>query len=123
MTSFNFPEMLHTARSSLLEDSEAIRNNLLLGLSTEPGSLFGDPYWGCRLRRFIFEQPSTPIRDLIIDAIYTYILEFVPQIHIERKNIIVNTVSNELQVSLSYIIKSTGVSDMYSIKLADVDSF
>ena len=115
--------MLHSANSKLLSDKEAIRNNLILGLSCEAGSLFGDPYWGCQLHKFIYEQPSTLIRDLIVDTIYTFILEFMPQIYCKRNDIIVTIDSNAVFASLSYIIKSNGVSDMYTIKLTDSENF
>jgi hypothetical protein len=115
--------MLNSANSNLLNDRDAIRNNLLLGLSCETGCLFGDPYWGCQLKKFIYEQPTTLIQDLIIDAIYTFILEFMPQIQIERKNITIGVQSNNIFATLSYIIKTNGVSDMYTIKLTDSENF
>ena len=56
----------------LYEDNTATKSNLKLILSTELKSLFADPEYGCGLKKFLFEQNSPIVHDLIIDKIYDF---------------------------------------------------
>lgn len=56
---------------------------------SERGELIGDPYFGLMLRHFMFDQNNYILRDQIIDMIYTQLAIFIPQIHVERKDITV----------------------------------
>ena len=78
MYSISFPEMLNSTTIRLLKDHEAVRSNLKLILSSEKLSHFGDPYFGSRLKRALFEQPSHLIVDLMVDEIYTTIITYPP---------------------------------------------
>ena len=64
MYSFAWPDMFNSATSKLSKDKEAIRSNFRLLLNSERLSLFGDPYFGTKLKQFIFEQNNTIIVDL-----------------------------------------------------------
>ena len=77
MYSFGFPSMLGSTTSNLIKDKDAIRSNLILLLSSEQTSLFGDPYLGSRLRQILFEQATSLAADLLIDEVYEYFLETV----------------------------------------------
>ena len=119
MYSFNFPSMLGSTTSNLLKDKDSIRSNLLLLLSIEKNSLFGDPELGSTLRQILFEQGTSVIADLLIDEVYSAIISFIPQIYIERKNIKIITVGQSLVLTLSYIYKLDNTSDLYAIRLTD----
>ena len=41
------------------------------------------------LRHFMFDQNNYILRDQIIDMIYTQLAIFIPQVHVERKDITV----------------------------------
>ena len=56
---------------------------------SERGELIGDPYFGLMLRHFMFDQNNYILRDQIIDMIYTQLAIFIPQVHVERKDITV----------------------------------
>jgi hypothetical protein len=66
---------------------EATRQNTELLLQCERGELFGDPYFGILLKRYLFEQNNYILRDILIDVIYTQLAIFVPQLKIERRDI------------------------------------
>lgn len=119
MYSFGFPSMIGSTTSNLIKDKDAIRSNLILLLSSEQTSLFGDPYLGSRLRQILFEQATSLAADLLIDEVYTAIITFIPQIYIERKNIRIVNIGQSLVLTLSYIYKLDNTSDLYSIKLTD----
>jgi phage baseplate assembly protein W len=119
MYSFNFPNMLNNTTSRLLEGKKAVKSNLLLLLSSERETLFGDPYFGSELKKVMFEQSTSLIVDLLIDEIYTAIISFIPQIFIERKNIEVYTEDRDVYISISYIYKLDNTSDLYVINLTN----
>jgi phage baseplate assembly protein W len=56
-------------------------------LNTTRGELFGDPYFGILLKRFMFDQNNYVLRDAIIDVIYTQLAIFIPQVRVKREDI------------------------------------
>ncbi len=122
MYSFNFPNMLGNTTSKLLEDKKAVKSNLLLLLSAERETLFGDPYFGSELKQVLFEQSTSLVVDLLIDEIYTAIITFIPQVFIERKNIEVYTDDRDLYASISYTYKLDNTSDLYVINLTNSEN-
>ena len=57
--------MFTSSRTLLLEDHAATLSNLKLLLASDRGGLFGDPYYGTILKRFIFDQNDLIVKDLI----------------------------------------------------------
>ena len=92
MRSIKFPHMFNTNSTRVWKSSEylnATKQNTKLVLHCERGELIGDPYFGLLLRHFMFDQNNYVLRDQIIDMIYTQLAIFIPQIHVERKDITV----------------------------------
>lgn len=87
MVSIAFPNILNSANTNLFNDKDATKSNLRLILLTELKSLFGDPGYGCGLKKFLFEQNSPIIRDLIVDKIYNTIRTYIPQLVCKRSDI------------------------------------
>ena len=60
MYSIAFPNMLSSANTNLVSDKEATVSNMRLLLASWKTSLFGDPYFGTNIKRFIHElsQPA-----------------------------------------------------------------
>lgn len=90
MRSFKFPKMLNTNSSRIwtgTEYNESTTQNLITLLKVCRGELLGDPYFGLTLKDYFYHPNSYILKDMIIDVIYTQIAIFIPQIHIERKNI------------------------------------
>lgn len=118
MYSIGFPNMLSGATTNLISGKEATMSNLKLLLGSIKTSLLGDPFFGTNLKRYIYGNNDVILRDLIIDEIYTSIIEFMPQVYLQRNNITVvqngvdmyanieciNTVNNELNL---YVINLT----------------
>lgn len=119
MYSFNFPDMLTTVDANLLKDKEAIRSNMLLLLSSERDTLFGDPYYGCQLKKYLFEQSSSIVPDLLIDELYTAIKTFMPQVNISRKDITVYVAKTALYADIKYYYVRDNTSDLFTIKLTE----
>ena len=90
MRSIHFPHMFNTNSTRVWKSSEhhnATKQNTKLVLYSERGELIGDPYFGLLLRHFMFDQNNYILRDQIIDMIYTQLAIFIPQVHVERKDI------------------------------------
>ena len=104
---------------NLLNDKEATLRTLNLLLNTEKGELFGDPYFGLRLKRLLFEQSSPILSDLIIDEIYTGVKEFIPQITVRRSDISVVRNKASITVNLNVIYNQDNTSDLYIINLTN----
>jgi len=92
MRSIKFPKMFNTNSTRVWKSNEylkATKQNTKLLLQVERGELIGDPYFGLLLRHFFFDQNNYVLRDQIIDMIYTQLAVFIPQVHVERKDITV----------------------------------
>lgn len=87
MDSISFPKMFNKTSTNLKKDLDATKQNTLLLLKTEEGEFFGDPYFGIKLKRYLFNQNNVILRDILIDEIYIKIATFMPQVKINRKDI------------------------------------
>ena len=61
--------------------------NTKLLLNCTRGELFGDPYFGLMLKKFMFDQNNYVLKDTIIDMIYTQLALFIPQVRVNRADI------------------------------------
>ena len=88
MKSIGFPKMFSTSTSSnVVVDKQATLNNIRLLLGSEKTTLFGDPYYGIKLKYYMFEQNGKLLKDIIIDEIYSQIRTFIPQVIVNRSDI------------------------------------
>ena len=90
MRSIKFPKMFNTNNTNVWKSTEyleATKQNTILVLHTTRGELFGDPYFGLLLKRYLFDQNSYVLKDAIIDMIYTQLAIFIPQVRVKRKDI------------------------------------
>jgi len=117
MKSINFPQIFNNkTSSSIIVDREATLNNLKLLLTSEKGTLFGDPYFGIRLKRYLFEQNNKVLKDIIIDEIYEQIKIFIPQITVNRKDIdITQKERGKLVANIKIINKIDFTNEIYSL--------
>jgi hypothetical protein len=81
--------------------------NLLALIGSERGELTGDPQYGVAIKRYIFEQNSFILRDIIIDELYTQISTFIPQVIINRKDIAIRQNGTGKRARLEATIKVT----------------
>ena len=117
MYSIAFPNFFSGANCKLVSDTKATISNLDLLLKSWRTSLFGDPYFGTQLKKFLYEQNSGIIVDLVIDELYTAISTFMPQLYIDRKKIKIRQDKANLYADLEVINLIDGQSDLYTIDL------
>lgn len=121
MKSIAFPNMFNGRSTNVVSDKEATISNLKLLLQSYKKTLFGDPYYGTNLLSLIYEQNNYILVDIVKDEIYTDILEFMPQLQVERNNI--ELVGDKSGVSVNIVGKNllNGMTDLYSIRLINND--
>ena len=115
--SFSFPNMFNPTSSNIISDSEATLSNTKLLVGTWKGSLFGDPYFGTNLKKFLYEQNNIVLQDLIIDDIYLSLITFMPQLYVERKDIKIFSEGVDIYATINCINKIDNTPNMYQIKL------
>jgi phage baseplate assembly protein W len=118
MKSISFPDMFNSSSTNVVSGKEATASNLRLLLQSEKGDLFGDPYYGVNVKKYLFEQNNHVLRDIIIDDIYTALILFMPQLIVKRSDIVVVTNNKTtLVANLKVTNRSNYVTDLYSIIL------
>lgn len=119
--SLAFPNMFSSEKVNIYKDKQATMTNLKLLLSTEVTSLFGDPGYGSRLMQIIYSQNNMILRDLVIDEIYTCIKTYMPQIIVDRKNIVITSDDTSLYAEIKAVNAVDYSMDLYKIRLIDID--
>lgn len=121
MRSLSFPNMFSNSRTIIKEDKSATMSNLSLLLKSAKGGLFGDPFFGTRLMDLFYSINNAALNDIIVDEIYTAILQFMPQLKLTREDITITRDSLNLYVNISATNSLDLNTDMYSIKLMTGD--
>jgi len=86
---------------------ESISQSLKNILMTSPGEMLGDPFFGCRLKEFLFELDYN-LRDLIRDEIARAIITYEPRVTIQDISINSNdNEANKLYIVLKVTINAT----------------
>lgn len=121
MKSIKFPDMLKSVTTNIVTDHDATMSNLKLLLLSDRGSLLGDPYFGTNLKRLMFDQNNYVLRDVVIDDIYTAILQFLPQILVKRKDITINADKTRVQINIKAQNMLDYTLDTYNLVLLSED--
>lgn len=121
MYSIAFPDMFSTATTNIFSDYDATLSNLKLLLMSNKLSLFGDPYFGTNLTKYLFDNNNTVLRDLVIDDIYTNIATFMPQLIVSRNDIKIKQKKTQLFVELTAKNIIDNVNNLYEIQLTTSD--
>jgi phage baseplate assembly protein W len=124
MRTIKFPKMFNTNNTRVWKSSEhldATKQSTILLLHSMRGELFGDPYFGIMLKRYLFDQNSYILRDAIIDMIYTQLAIFIPQIKVKREdiNIVQDKAKGRLECTFSGINQIDYTHNTYNLVLFD----
>ena len=87
MSSIAFPKMIKNNHVQTVSDYDATLQNMKLLLGSEKGEFRFDPFFGIRLKRYLFEQNNPVLMDVLIDEIYEQLVIFMPQLIITRSDI------------------------------------
>lgn len=116
--SIGFPKIFNRSRVNLSKGRNAIKANLTALLASDKGALFGDPYYGTRLKSLLWEQAYDPIvRDLIKEDVFEAIYSYMPQITVKRDSIKIDIIDNVVMASIE-VSDDLGIeSNLYEIAL------
>ena len=87
MNSIAFPKMIKNNHVQTVSDYDATLQNMKLLRGSEKGEFRFDPFFGIRLKRYLFEQNNPVLMDVLIDEIYEQLVIFMPQLIITRSDI------------------------------------
>jgi len=119
MRSIKFPDIFNRTTTNISKDYYATLQNLKMLLYSNKGELFGDPYFGSNLKKYLYDQNDVILRDILIDDIYTAITTFMPQIYIERNNITIKSEDNKVIINIVALNRANYQTDLYSLVLLD----
>ena len=115
--SISFPHMFGKVNTKTVTDHQATMQNLKYLLSSEQGELLGDPYFGVKLKRYLYDQNNYVLKDILIDEIYTQVATFMPQLKLTRKDINIEQKDTTLTCSIRAINQLDFTPDLYNIVL------
>ena len=122
MRSISYPKIFVTkTKTGLVQDYEATLQNLKLLIFSEKGELFGDPYFGTGLKRFLYDQNDVVLRDLLIDELYVAIATFMPQIKIRREDITIVADGTNVICHIKALNRVDYQTNLYTIPLLVAD--
>lgn len=117
MNSIKYPDMFSPTSTNVVEGKAASAQDLLLLLSSEKGELLGDPFFGIRLKRYIYDQNNYVLRDILSDEIFTQIRAFAPQLTVNRDDIEITQEGSSLHARIHAVNKIDYTTDMYDLEL------
>jgi phage baseplate assembly protein W len=100
------------------QTKDAIRNNLINYLLTNPGERIENPTFGGGLRTYIFTQISNDNLDYIKDDLQEKIASNFPNISVEEVEVLQSVNSNTIQVNINYSIPNTGITDTLELNFS-----
>lgn len=117
MNSIGFPNMFNSSATLVVKDKDASMQDLKLLLASEKGELFGDPFFGIRLKKYMFDQNNYILRDVLVDEIFTQLRVFAPQLTVNRNDIKIIQKDNKLIATIKGINNLDFTTDMYQLEL------
>jgi phage baseplate assembly protein W len=110
--------MFSSASTKVIKDNhDATYQNILLVLGAEKGEFVSDPYFGMRLKRYMFDQNNSVLKDIIIDEIYTQLKTFMPQLTINRSDITIDVGRAMITCHIKAVNKLDYTCDAYDVVL------
>ncbi len=93
------------------QTKDAIKNNLINYLLTNPGERIENPLSGAGLRQYIFSQISNNNLEFIQEDLQEKIKSNFPDISLDSVEVLQSVNSNTIQVNINYSIPNTGIND------------
>ena len=97
--------------TSNFQTRDAIKNNLINYLLTNPGERIENPSFGAGLREYIFTQIDNQDFTFIKEDLQLKIEENFDNIQLEEVSVFENENENTINVNIDYSIPNTGMND------------
>lgn len=118
MSVIKFPDMFGASagKVSTVEGADEAKQCIKCALQTVEGELFGDPSYGSNIRQYMFENITDDVRDDIAQEIKRVANKYSKDLVIQQVGFKkTDPVSNTLEITIYYYIKSQGIEDSTSI--------
>ena len=115
--SIAFPNMITHHRLQTVEDNDATLQNIKCLLGSEKNGFKFDPYFGIRLKRYMFEPNNYALRNILLDEIYEQLVTFIPQIIVNRKDITFQKERATLYINIKCINRIDFTPNSYNLVL------
>jgi len=93
------------------QTKDAIKNNLINYLLTNPGERIENPSFGAGLRQYIFSQITNNNLEFIQEDLQGKINTNFPEISLDFVEVLQSVNANTIQVNINYSIPNTGIND------------
>ena len=97
--------------TSNFQTRDAIKNNLINYLLTNPGERIENPTFGAGLREYIFTQIDNQDFNFIKEDLQLKIEQNFDNVQLENINLFQNENENTINVNIDYSIPNTGMND------------
>jgi len=97
---------------------DAIKNNLINYLLTNPGERPANPTFGAGLRRFIFTQIQNDNLDFIREDLQDKINQNFPNILLDNVEILSSPNQNLINIKIYYSVPNTGINDQLELSFS-----
>ena len=96
---------------SNFQTKDAIKNNLINYLLTNPGERIENPLFGAGLRSYLFTQITDNDLSYIKEDLQSKIEVNFPTVKLEEVDVLQTVNTNTIRVIISYSIPNTGIND------------
>lgn len=117
MNSIRFPDMFVGNSTGVVTGRQASVQDLKLLFGSEKGEFKGDPFFGLLIKKYMYEQNSYFLKDVIIDEIFSQIKAFAPHLQVNRSDIKISQERTKLTAKIKCINKIDFKPDMYELVL------
>ena len=100
------------------QTKDAIRNNLINFLLTNPGERFDNPTFGAVIRNYIFSQVENKNLEFIREDVQDKVNQNFPNIDIEELEVFATENANTIKINLIYSIPNTGINDTLELNFS-----
>lgn len=119
VNSINFPDMLAHNSIQIVKNGDATFQNLALLLNSEKGEFQFDPFFGIRLKKYMFEPNNFVLRGILADEIYEQIVYFIPQVVLNRRDVKLTSEGNKVYVTITCQNRLDYTTNTYNLVLFD----
>ena len=99
------------AFTSNYQTKDAIKNNLINFLLTNPGERIENPTFGAGLRAYIFTQIENDSLEYIKEDLQSKIDDNFPNINLEELEVLRDVSENTIQIIITYSVPNTDIND------------
>jgi len=114
----NLPFSGPIAFESNYQTKDAIKNNLVNFLLTNPGERVDNPTFGAGLREYIFTQVESNNLEFIKEDLQDKINSNIPNIDLEDVDVFKSVNENTIQINITYSIPNTGINDTLELNFS-----